>query len=113
MRERRALIEAQKTLAALVLNPDFQKNFNQIKGSIPARVDVALDEFDQCAHISAADLSASSTSGTLLPSYAHGMALRGAQAGAISDVVTAHFNSNMSSDEAVKKLVAAIKASKK
>ena len=40
------------------------------------------------------------------------MALRGAQAGAISDVVTAHFNSNMSSDEAVKKLVAAIKASK-
>ena len=48
----------------------------------------------------------------LLPSYAHGMALRGAQAGAITDVVTAHFNSNMSSKEAVSKLVKAIENSK-
>ena len=67
----------------------FSKVFNLNKGSIPARVDVSLDEFDQCAHISARDMSASSTGGTLLPSYAHGMALRGL-AGAITDVVTAH-----------------------
>ena len=62
--------------------------------------------------ISAADMGASSVGGTLLPSYAHGMALRGAQAGAITDVVTAHFNSNMSSKEAVSKLVKAIENSK-
>ena len=36
-------------------------------------------------------MNASSVGGTLLPSYAHGMALRGAQAGA-TDTVTAHFN---------------------
>ena len=75
----------QMLLAKLIVGKNFQKVFNLNKGSIPARVDVALDEFDQCAHVSAADMNASSTGGTLLPSYAHGMALRGAQAGAITD----------------------------
>ena len=57
-------------------------------------------------------MNASSTGGTLLPSYAHGMALRGAQSGAITDVVTAHFNSDMSSSDAVKMLVKAVANSK-
>ncbi len=104
--------DGQMLLAKLIVGKNFQKVFNLNKGSIPARVDVALDEFDQCAHISAADMSASSTGGTLLPSYAHGMALRGAQAGAITDVVTAHFNSNMSSNDAVDMLVKAVANSK-
>ena len=104
--------DGQKLLAKLIVGKNFQKVFNLNKGSIPARTDVSLNEFDQCAHISAADMGASSVGGTLLPSYAHGMALRGAQAGAITDVVTAHFNSNMSSKEAVSKLVKAIENSK-
>ena len=53
-------------------------------------------------------MAASSDGGSLLPSYAHGMALRGAQSGAITDVVTSHFNSDMSSEEAVQQLAAAI-----
>ena len=75
----------QMLLAKLIVGKNFQKVFNLNKGSIPARVDVALDDFDQCAHVSAADMNASSTGGTLLPSYAHGMALRGAQAGAAQE----------------------------
>jgi glucose/mannose transport system substrate-binding protein len=98
----------QSLLAELIVGQNFQKVFNLNKGSIPARVDVALDEFDSCAHLSASDMSASSENGSLLPSYAHGMALRGAQSGAITDVVTAHFNSDMSSEEAVKQLAAAV-----
>ena len=47
-----------------------------------------------------------------MPSYAHGMALKGAQSGAITDVVTEHFNSNMSSKDAVAMLVKAIDNSK-
>lgn len=94
----------QQLLAELVVGKNFQKVFNLNKGSIPARTDVALDEFDSCAHLSAEDMKASSENGSLLPSYAHGMALRGAQAGAITDVVTAHFNSDMSSAEAVQML---------
>ena len=98
----------QQLLAKLIVGKNFQKVFNLNKGSIPARVDVALDEFDSCAHTSAADMAASNDGGSLLPSYAHGMALRGAQAGAITDVVTAHFNSDMSSAEAVEQLVTAV-----
>ncbi|GAB4382670.1 ABC transporter substrate-binding protein [Albidovulum sp.] len=101
-------IAGQKLLAKLVMGPNFQKVFNLNKGSIPARTDVPLDEFDMCAHISADDMKASAANGSLLPSYAHGMALRGAQAGAITDVVTAHFNSDMSSDEAVQMLADAV-----
>ena len=94
----------QQLLAELVVGQNFQKVFNLNKGSIPARTDVALDEFDSCAHLSSEDMKASSEGGSLLPSYAHGMALRGAQAGAITDVVTAHFNSDMSSADAVQML---------
>ncbi|MEQ6248591.1 ABC transporter substrate-binding protein [Sulfitobacter sp. HNIBRBA3233] len=98
----------QELLAELVVGKNFQEVFNLNKGSIPARTDVSLEKFDQCAELSSADMTASSDSGSLLPSYAHGMALRGAQAGAITDVVTAHFNSDMSSDEAVQMLADAV-----
>jgi len=98
----------QALLAELIVGQSFQKVFNLNKGSIPARIDVALDEFDSCATLSSEDMAASSDGGSLLPSYAHGMALRGAQSGAITDVVTSHFNSDMSSEDAVKQLAAAV-----
>lgn len=100
--------EGQMLLAELIVGKNFQKVFNMNKGSIPARVDVALDDFDTCAHISAQDMSTSNAGGSLLPSYAHGMALRGAQSGAITDTVTAHFNSDMSSSEAVEMLAKSV-----
>ncbi|MCK0126137.1 ABC transporter substrate-binding protein [Gelidibacter sp. F2691] len=98
----------QELLSKLIVGKNFQKVFNLNKGSIPARVDVALDEFDSCAHLSSKDMNESSANGSLLPSYAHGMALRGAQSGAITDVVTAHFNSDMSSADAVNQLADAV-----
>ncbi|EPX80270.1 ABC transporter substrate-binding protein [Litoreibacter arenae] len=98
----------QALLAELVMGPKFQEVFNMNKGSIPARTDVSLDGFDSCAQTSAADMTSTSENGSLLPSYAHGMALFGAQAGAITDVVTAHFNSDMSSEDAVKMLSDAV-----
>ena len=100
--------QGQALLAELVLGENFQEVFNLNKGSIPARTDVALDAFDSCAILSAEDMAASDEGGSLLPSYAHGMALRGAQSGAITDVVTAHFNSEMSSADAVQMLADAI-----
>lgn len=101
----------QALLAELIVGKNFQQVFNLNKGSIPARVDVALDAFDSCAHLSAKDMTDSADNGSLLPSYAHGMALRGAQSGAITDVVTAHFNSDMSSAEAVQMLANAVQNS--
>jgi len=104
-------IAGQKLLAKLVVAKSFQKTFNLLKGSIPARMGVPMGEFEYCAHRSAYDMEASIQSGGLLPSYAHGMALRGAQAGAITDVVTKHFNSDMSSADAAKALAEAVQQS--
>ncbi len=105
-------IEGQKLLAKLIMGPKFQEVFNLNKGSIPVRTDVPLTKFDACALKSNADLKTADANGTLLPSYAHGMAMRGAQSGAITDVVTKFFNSDMSSQDAVKQLVKAVRNSR-
>lgn len=101
-------IEGQKLLASLMMGQNFQKVFNLFKGSIPARLDVPMDEFDMCAKGSASDLNYAAMTGGLLPSFAHGMALRLAQKGAMQDVVTEHFSSDMSSKEAAERLASAI-----
>lgn len=101
-------IAGQKLLAKLIVGENFQKNFNLTKGSIPVRIGMSLDDFDSCARQSANDMATASATNSLLPSYAHGMALRGAPAGAITDTVTAHFNSKMSSQDAVKALAKAV-----
>ncbi len=103
-------VEGQKLLASLMMGKNFQKVFNMYKGSIPARLDVSMAEFDKCAKKSNADLNTAAKKGGLLPSFAHGMTLELGVKGAIQDVVTEHFNSSMSSQDAVKKLSAAVKA---
>ena len=105
-----ASTEAQNIMAAEILGTDFQTVFNLNKGSIPARLGVSRAEFDTCAHDSMDAFVSASASGSLVPSFAHGMAM--SQAGAITDTVTAHFNSKMSSKDAVKMLVKAIDNSK-
>lgn len=104
--------EAQKSLARIIMGPKFQEAFNLNKGSIPARLDVSMDKFDSCAQDSKKTFVASSASKTLVPSFAHDMATSPAARGALQDVITKHFNSDMSSAEAAKKLVSAISAVK-
>ncbi|WP_163268932.1 ABC transporter substrate-binding protein [Chelativorans alearense] len=101
-------VEGQKVLASLIMSPGFQETFNLAKGSIPARIDVALDKFDDCAKRSHEDLTAATASASLVPSMAHEMAVPRSVRGEFLDVVTEHFNSDMSSQEAVDRLVAAI-----
>ena len=105
-------IAGQKLLAELIVGEKFQETFNLLKGSIPARLGVPMDKFDDCAKKSEADLKSAQDAGGFLPSMAHGMALRGHLSGAIVDVVTAHFNSDMTSDEAVSRLVEAVELAK-
>ena len=52
------------------------------------------------------------TTGSLLPSMAHEMAVDPAIRGAMFDVVTNFYNSDMSPEDAAKKLAAAVKAAK-
>jgi glucose/mannose transport system substrate-binding protein len=99
--------KGQADLADAVMSPAFQEVFNLNKGSIPARLDVKMDKFDDCAKKSHADFVASSKAGSLVPSIAHQMAVPAATTGAIQDVVTQFFNSDMSSKQAVEKVAAA------
>ncbi|MEK9555812.1 MAG: ABC transporter substrate-binding protein [Gammaproteobacteria bacterium] len=102
--------KAQKAMAQEILGTDFQKVFNLNKGSIPARLGMARDEFDTCAHDSMNAFVSSAETGGLVPSFAHGMAVSEAVSGAIYDVATNYFNSDTSAAEGKKQLVAAVQS---
>ncbi len=102
---------AQMKMAELILSPKFQDVFNMNKGSIPVRLDQDMSGFDSCAQASMETFKATSAAGKgLVPSMAHGMSTTSAIQGAIYDVATEFFNSDMSSDEAVMKLSRAVRA---
>lgn len=61
--------EGQQALARTLMDPDTQKAFNLAKGSIPARNDVPLDEYDDCARQSARDLQAAAKRHTLVSRF--------------------------------------------
>ena len=105
-----ASTEAQNVMAAEILGTDFQTVFNLNKGSIPARLGVSRAEFDTCAHDSMDAFVSASASGSLVPSFAHGMAMSSAVGGAVTDTATNFFNSDQSAKEGVAQLVASIKA---
>ncbi|PRC94972.1 ABC transporter substrate-binding protein [Solimicrobium silvestre] len=101
--------KAQLVLATAVMSPEFQEVFNLNKGSIPARAGVSRAKFDSCAIKSMNDMEASSKSNELVPSFAHGMAIDSAKAGAIQDVIAKFMNSTMTSQAAVQALAKAAK----
>lgn len=101
-------LAGQKLLASLIMSKDFQSIFNLAKGSIPARTDVALDAFDDCAKRSHADLVAAIEADTLVPSMAHEMAISRSVRGEMLDLVTKFFNSDMASRDAAEQLAAAV-----
>ncbi len=99
---------AQGQMAKAVLSPSFQSAFNVVKGSVPARTDVSDADFDACGKKGMRDLADANMNGSLLGSMAHGHAAPAAVKNAVYDVVTAHFNGEFSSDDAVAELVAAV-----
>ncbi|GAB2591451.1 ABC transporter substrate-binding protein [Nitrincola alkalisediminis] len=104
-------VEAQNTMARLVLSPEFQETFNMNKGSIPVRLDQDMSGFDACAQASMDTFKSTSASGEgLVPSMAHGMSTTSAVQGAIYDVTTTFFNSSMTAQEATRQLASAIRA---
>jgi glucose/mannose transport system substrate-binding protein len=105
-----ANVEAQKHLAAAIMSPQFQEVFNLNKGSIPVRLNMPMDKFDECAKESSKDFVASSKAGTLVPSIAHGMAVPSSAEGAIKDAVSQFWNDDkMTPKDAMKKIAAAAK----
>jgi glucose/mannose transport system substrate-binding protein len=100
--------QAQGALASAILSSDFQEVFNQNKGSIPVTLGHKMDAFDDCAKLSSKDFADTNKSGGLVPSIAHGMAVKPAAQGAIQDVVTQFWNDDkVTVADAQKRLVAA------
>ena len=102
--------KAQKDLAAAIMAPDFQELFNLNKGSVPVRLGMKMDKFDDCAKLSAKDFVDTAKTGALVPSLAHGMAVPPAVEGAMKDVVSQFWNSDkMTAKDAMGKLASAAK----
>jgi glucose/mannose transport system substrate-binding protein len=106
-----ANVKAQNDLAAAIMGPEFQEVFNLNKGSIPVRLGMKMDKFDECAKLSSKDFVDDAKSGTLVPSIAHGMAVPSAAEGAMKDVVSQFWNTDkMSAKDAMAKLATAAKS---
>lgn len=99
---------SQSELAKSIMAPSFQVAFNLVKGSVPARTDVPDDEFTIIGKSAIQDLIDANNNGSLLGSMAHGHAAPAAVKNAVMDVVTNHFNQQISSEEAVEQLASAI-----
>ncbi|SMD15241.1 carbohydrate ABC transporter substrate-binding protein, CUT1 family [Rhizobium sp. RU36D] len=105
-------VPAQLQMASAIESPTFQSAFNVVKGSAPARTDVPDTDFDACGKKAIKDLADANASGSLYGSMAHGHANPASVKNAIYDVVTRQFNGELSSEEAVKELAAAVEAAK-
>jgi glucose/mannose transport system substrate-binding protein len=104
---------AQLALAKATMDPEVQAQFNIIKGSVPARMDVPDTGFDMCGKKGIADVKAANAKGTFLGSMAQNYAQPPAVATAYYDVVTKFMHGEIkTSDIAVTELVKAINGAK-
>ncbi|MFV0491103.1 MAG: ABC transporter substrate-binding protein [Pseudorhodobacter sp.] len=99
---------AQYAWTESIMDPDVQEQFNLIKGSIPARTDISIDAFDDCAQQSYQDREAAIESGTMLPGLTDGFAVPPQFSGVFFDVIGEFFVTDMSSEDAVALLVSGI-----
>jgi len=104
--------KAQGDLAAAIMGPEFQEVFNLNKGSIPVRLNMKMDKFDDCAKTSAKDFVDTAKTGSLVPSIAHGMAVSPAAEGAIKDAVSQFWNNDKISVADAMKTIASAAATK-
>ena len=105
-------VPAQLQMASAIESPSFQSAFNVVKGSAPARTDVPNTDFDACGKKAIADLKEASDNGTLMGSMSNGYGAPAAVKNAVYDVVNRVYNGELTPDEAIKELPAAVAAAK-
>lgn len=100
--------KAQADLAAAIMGTEFQEIFNLNKGSIPVRLNMNMDKFDDCAKLSAKDFVETAKNGNLVPSVSQSMAVSPAAEGALKDAVSQFWNNDkLSVADAMKSIVKA------
>lgn len=100
--------DAQLTLASVMMRPSFQSALNVATGAAPARVDVSTAAFDYCGKKAISDMRGANMRRTMMGSIAMGNANIPPVKVAIYDVVTRHFNKQITTDQAVVELRKAI-----
>ena len=101
--------KGQDLLLVSSMDPAVQKGFNLAKGSIPARTDVDISDFDDCAKQAAKDRETAAVNGSLVGSLTDNMASEPEFAAVFVDVVGQFFvNVDMTSQQAVDLLVQGI-----
>ena len=101
---------AQTKLASAILNPGFQSAFNVVKGSAPARSDVADTAFDDCGKKAIKDLAEANKKNTLVGSMAQGHTVPASIKNAFYGVITRNFNGQIDAKKAATELAAAAKS---
>lgn len=102
-------IKAQKDFASDILSPAVQLEFNLDKGSIPARLGLDLDKFDECARLSGAAFRAAARADTLVPSIS--MAVPPAVEDLMREAISAYWSDERVSAQAtMQRLAAAARA---
>lgn len=97
--------KGQDALAQVVMDPAVQHDFNLIKGSIPARTDLTVDDFDDCAKQGFAERATAIENGSMLGAATHGFASQPQFSAVFGDVAAQFFVNEMSSQDAVQMLV--------
>lgn len=103
---------AQKELAKIVMDPEVQKQFNLIKGSIPARMDISRSGFDICACAAMDTFIAAASQDSIVPAFSYAQANSPDVQKVMVNLIHTHFTSNMPAEEAAKKLAAVVKATR-
>ncbi|MES2038485.1 MAG: ABC transporter substrate-binding protein [Pseudomonadota bacterium] len=97
-------LKAQKLLASIVVAPGPQLEFNKLKGSIPVRNDLDVAQLNLCAQMGLEIMKDKSRHAGIGEIY-----LTPDQNGALTDVLTAYWNTNMAVEKAQKNIIAALK----
>jgi len=97
----------QSIFVDMLISSEFQLEFSQHKGSIPARNDLDLSGFDECSLQSAADFK----NDIKVPSFTQNMATNSHQKSQIIQLISDYFNSeSLTAEEAVRQLRVMVKA---
>jgi len=98
-------LNAQNDFADLLMQKETQIAYNKHKGSIPARTDINLQSLDAYGQSSAQAFSNASKNSTLVPSWAHNMAVQDKLKKAWIAVIHDYWkNDNISASNTAKKL---------
>ncbi|GAB2793409.1 ABC transporter substrate-binding protein [Halomonas shantousis] len=104
--------EMQRTMASIIMSPEFQIAFSQIKGSVPARMDLSGEKLDACAQKGYEQVKEAADNNTLMGSLAHGYAAPASVKNAVFDIVSAFVNSGMDSQTAAEQLARAVQGAR-